>query len=259
MSDNVHPTGIHHLAVMTGSMKEQLEFFSDVLGCRLVAIFDMHGVPGGIHAFLELSEDCQFSLVQLPETAGVETVIGQTHAGWGGGNAAPGTMQHLAFGVETRDALIAMRDRIRSRGVNVYGPIDHGMCQSIYFAGLENLTLEVAWSEEAIEPKRWIDPTAAAKVGIDKSDLAAMASPSSYAGEGGKVAQPPYDSAKPHQTMDPERYKQVLATPDEVIWQVAKLPRAACQRTGLVTTSISAVFCRNAACAFQGDPRSICP
>lgn len=221
MSANVQPTGIHHLAVMTGDMKRQIAFFSDVLGCRLVAIFDMHGVPGGIHAFLELSEDCQFSLVQLPETAGVESVIGQTHAGWGGGNAAPGTMQHLAFRADSRDTLLALRDRIRSRGVNVYGPIDHGMCQSIYFAGPEQLTLEVAWSEKPIEPARWLDASAAAKVGIGIEELAGYAAPAAYAGEGGAVPQPPIDPAQPHQAMDPARYRQVLSLPDEVLWQVA--------------------------------------
>ncbi|GAA4042258.1 VOC family protein [Parerythrobacter jejuensis] len=221
MSANVHPTGIHHLAVMTADMKSQLEFFSDVLGCRLVAIFDMHGVPGGIHAFLELSQDCQFSLVQLPGTGDIATEIGATHAGWGGGNSAPGTMQHLALGVQQRDQLLAMRDRIRDRGVNVYGPIDHGMCQSIYFAGPENLVLEVAWSESAIDPASWIDPSAAEKIGISAEELAGYAEPAAYAGEGGKVAQPPIDPSKPHQAMDPERYKQVIAAPDEVIWQMA--------------------------------------
>ena len=38
MSANVHPTGIHHLAVMTGDMKSQIEFFSDVLGCRAASM-----------------------------------------------------------------------------------------------------------------------------------------------------------------------------------------------------------------------------
>lgn len=221
MSENVQPTGIHHIAVMTGDMKTQLEFFSDVLGCRLVAIFDMHGVPGGIHAFLELAEECQFSLVQLPEVADVASEIGRTHAGSGAGVSAGGTMQHLALKADTRDDLLALRDRIRSRGVNVFGPIDHGMCQSIYFAGPENLALEVAWSEAAIEPHRWIDPSAAAKIGIKQGDLDRFAQPEAYAGEGGAVAQPPYDPEKPHQAMDEARYKMILAAPDEVIWQTA--------------------------------------
>ena len=39
--------------------------------------------------------------------------------------------------------MMAMRDRLRSKGVPVMGPVDHGMCVSMYFAGLENLSLEL--------------------------------------------------------------------------------------------------------------------
>ena len=51
---------------------------------------------------------------------------------------------YVAFDVADHYELLAMRDRIRSRGVNVMGPIHHGMCDSIYFAGPEGLTLEIA-------------------------------------------------------------------------------------------------------------------
>ena len=61
-------------------------------------------------------------------------------------------MQHLALNVDDDAQLIAMRDRIRSRGVNVIGPIDHGFCKSIYFAGPEHLTLEISTSRAAIDP-----------------------------------------------------------------------------------------------------------
>lgn len=221
MSESIAPTGIHHIAIMTADMKGQIEFFSDVLGARLVAIFDMHGVPGGLHAFLHLADDCQFSLVQLPAVADIPIELGRTHAGSGSGVSAPGTMQHLAFKVDSRDALLAMRDRIRSRGVNVFGPIDHGMCQSIYFAGPESLALEVAWSDAAIDPARWIDPAVCAKAGISAEDAARFAAPAPYAGEGGAVAQPPYDPAKPHQAMPDAIYQHILKTPDEVIWAAA--------------------------------------
>ncbi len=39
--------GIHHIAIMAADIKSHIEVFSDVLGCELSAIFDMHGVPGG--------------------------------------------------------------------------------------------------------------------------------------------------------------------------------------------------------------------
>ena len=53
-----------------------------------------------------------------------------------------GTMQHVAFNVDAFEDLMALRDRIRDRGVQVFGPIDHGFVQSIYFAGPEGLALE---------------------------------------------------------------------------------------------------------------------
>ncbi len=217
----IKPNGIHHIAIMTGAMKSQIEFFSDVLGCRLVAIFDMHGVPGGFHAFLHLDDHCSFSLVQLPGTGEIPIQLGITHAGSGSGVSAPGTMQHLAFKVDSRDDLLAIRDRIRTKGVNVIGPINHGMCQSIYFAGPEQLALEVAWSDAAIEPKRWIDPAVLAKIGVNADDAARYAAPDDYSGEGGAVAQPTYDPTKPHQAMPEAMYKAILAAPDEAIWVAA--------------------------------------
>ena len=213
--------GIHHIAIMTADMKAQIAFFSDVLGCRLVAIFDMHGVPGGLHAFLHLADDCSFSLVQLPGTEEIPVQLGVTHAGSGSGKSAPGTMQHLAFKVANREELLAIRDRIRVKGVNVIGPIDHGMCQSIYFAGPENLALEVAFSDAALEPARWIDPATLAKAGISAEEAARFANPDPYAGAGGSVTQPPYDPAKPHQAMPEAMYKAILAAPDDVIWKTA--------------------------------------
>ncbi len=217
----IKPDGIHHIAIMTGDIRSQIAFFSDVLGCRLVGLFDMHGVPGGIHAFLHLADDCSFSLVQLPGTAEIPVQIGHTHAGSGAGNSAPGTMQHLAFKVSSRDGLLAIRDRIRKKGVNVIGPINHGLCQSIYFAGPEQLALEVAWSDAAIDPARWIDPVVLERVGIDAAEAERFIAPDPYAGEGGTVPQPPYDPAKPHPAMPEESYRQILAAPDEAIWAMA--------------------------------------
>ncbi len=218
----VQPTGIHHIAVMTGDMKKQIAFFSDVLGLPLVAIFDMHGVPGGIHAFLRLDERCFFSLVQLPETAEIPATLGITHAGTGAGNSAGGTMQHLAFHVADEAALLAMRDRIRHKGVNVIGPLDHGMCKSIYFAGPEQLTLEVACPGLAVTPDRWVDPAVLAKVGISAEEAAGYSNPDGYVGEGGTVAQPAYDPAQPHMAYPDEQYRMMLNIPDEALAAMTK-------------------------------------
>lgn len=217
----VKATGIHHLAIMSADIKSQIAFFSDVLGCKLSAIFDMHGVPGGIHAFLHLDDHCYFSVVELPQVKDIPTEIGVTHAGTGAGPSAAGTMQHLAFKVDTPDQLLAIRDRIRKKGVNVIGPINHGMCQSIYFGGPENLTLEVATSEIEIDQQAWVDPAVLEKVGISAEEAEQYMNPDAYDGEGGTVKQPPYDPEKPHQAYPKEMYLQMLQAPDEVIWKTA--------------------------------------
>jgi catechol 2,3-dioxygenase-like lactoylglutathione lyase family enzyme len=207
--------GVHHIAFSTADMKTQLEFFSDVLGMPLVAIFPMHGVPGGIHAFLEGSERCLISFVQLPAIADIEIEYGRTHAGNGALPSAPGTLQHLALVVADDDELLAMRDRIRSRGLNVLGPIDHGMCRSMYFAGPEGLTLEIATSDEAIDPKHWLDPEAAQEVGIDADQLERLARPAPFARAEAAIPQPAYDPDKPHLRYPEKVYQRLLAMSDD--------------------------------------------
>ncbi|MEP1142435.1 MAG: VOC family protein [Henriciella sp.] len=213
------PVGIHHLALSTGNMKAQIEFFTDVLGMELVALYWMHGVEGAWHGFMRLDENCALAFVFIPGNEKVGTEMGVTHPGSGAGTSSPGTMQHISFNVDSMDALLTMRDRIRSRGVNVMGPIRHGFCQSIYFSGPENLALEVATSEGAEHPldhsQTWIDPEVVGLAGISEEELARYTKPAPYAGEKGNVAQPPFDAEKPHMAMPKEALEGMYAIPDE--------------------------------------------
>lgn len=219
-------TGFHHLAVSTKDIKAQLEFFTQVLGMPLVGLFDMHGVPGAIHAFVQLDqrEGHCLSFTQVPGNEDAQPELGVTHAGNGAGTSAPGTMQHLAFAVEDREALLALQDRLRSHGVVVLGPIDHGLCESIYFAGPEGLALEAAWSSEPIDPRRWVDPAVCERAGISSQEAAAMVDPPAFDPPPGRVPQPAIDPTKPHLAYPPEDYAQMVALPDEVITKSASLP-----------------------------------
>ena len=214
------PNGIHHVAFMAADIKKHIAFFSEVMGCPLVALFDMHGVPGGLHAFLRLNETSYFSIVQLPEAANIPIQIGVTHAGRGENPCAPGALQHIAFGAATEAELIAMRDRIRSKGVNVIGPLDHGFCKSIYFAGPDSMALEVAAPANKLIPDEWIDPAVLKKAGISAEESAQYRAPAPYAGPS-PVPQPAYDASKPHMPYPAERYKQMLAAPDEMVTKMS--------------------------------------
>jgi catechol 2,3-dioxygenase-like lactoylglutathione lyase family enzyme len=215
----VKPNGVHHFAVCTADIKAQIAYFTDVLGMELVALYWMHGVEGAWHGFLKLNDQASIAFVQTARIANIPVEIGKTHSGSPGGDCAPGTLQHIAFNVDTEAELLAMRDRIRSRGVDVFGHIDHGFCKSIYFAGPENLTLEVSTSEgRAIDPEAWIDPEVVALAGISAEELRRFKSPAAYARPAAPVPQPPFDAARPHMTFPPALYERIFGSSDEEIF-----------------------------------------
>lgn len=212
----LHPNGINHLAIATRDIKGQIEFFTDVLGGELKALYWMHGVADTFHGFVELSPSCYVAFQQHPANAS-ERIIGVTHAGNAGGQVTAGTMQHLAFNVDTLDDLLALRDRIRSRGVAVIGPMDHGMCQSMYFAGPEGLALEVACGG-AIDERAWIDPEVQALAGISAEEVARYIAPAEYERPDNPVPQPADDASTPRLVYPELVYRALLAAPDEAMW-----------------------------------------
>lgn len=184
------PDGVHHLAIATRDIKVQIEFFTQVIGMELVALYWMHGVPDTLHGFLRLGDSSSLAFVQGPEMVSIEPALGVSHAGFTAGPVAPGAMQHVALSVPSLDALLAMRDRARTHGHWVMGPIDHGMCHSIYFAAPEGIMLEFATSERAIDAEEWIDPEVVAVCGIAPGELERYCRPPAFASRGGAVPQP---------------------------------------------------------------------
>lgn len=213
----LHPRGVNHLALSTTDMRRQLMFWCDALGLPLKALYWMHGVDGAYHGFVELSPDSYVAFVQHPDnTEGVE--FGVSHAKGAGGEVRGGTMQHVAFHVDTLDELLQMRDRLRSKGVQVLGPIDHGMLKSMYFEGPEGLNLEVACGS-GIDDRAWVDPEVVGLCGISDDELAAMRAPAPYTPTGEPVPQPTEPHPENvHAQIDPETYAQRAAIPDQVVW-----------------------------------------
>ena len=211
------PRGVNHLALSTTDMKRQLTFWCDVLGLPLKALYWMHGVEGAYHGFIELSGDSYIAFVQHPDN-GDEIEFGTSHADGPGGDVRGGTMQHIALHVDTLDDVLAMRDRIRSRGVQVLGPINHGFCTSIYFEGPEGLNLEVAYGSN-IDERAWIDPEVTELCGISPDELEAFKKPADFHRPDDPVAQP--TEAHPENIRaerDPEGYARLAALPDQFVW-----------------------------------------
>lgn len=184
------PNGVHHLAIATRDIKAQIEFFTQVVGMELLALYWMHGAPDAVHGFLRLNDACSLAFVQMPAIAAIPPQPGVTHAGSAAGAVAPGVMQHIALRVASEADLLALRDRLRTHGVWVLGPIDHGMCRSMYLSAPEGIVLEFATSAAPIDADRWLDPEVIALCGIDAGELRRYRHPAPFADRGGAVAQP---------------------------------------------------------------------
>ena len=83
--------GLHHIAVTTANMKEQIEFFTDKLGMELVALYWMHGVENTWHGFLRLNDESSIAFVCNPDIEKIPVRMGETHAGNPGSNCARGS------------------------------------------------------------------------------------------------------------------------------------------------------------------------
>ena len=214
---SLHPNWVNHLAISTRDMKSQLTFFAEVLGCPTKALYWMHGVEGCYHGFAELSANSHIAFVQHPENA-QEIQWGVTHAGNGGEPVTRGVMQHVAFNVDTFEELLQLRDRIRSHGVQVLGPLDHGFIQSMYFAGPEGLSLEVCVGS-GIDAEAWVDPEVRELCGINAEEMQALKEPDDFLNEGDPVANPSFDENKPHMHYPPGVLEKVMSVPDDVVWE----------------------------------------
>lgn len=211
--------GLHHLAITTADIKAQIEFFTDKLGMELVALYWMHGVENTFHGFLRLNDESSIAFVQNPDIEKIPVRLGETHAGNPGANCAKGAMQHVALNVAGKTELLAMRDRLRTKGVPVMGPLDHGLCESIYFAGPENLSLELSYSDAPINAGAWIDPEVVDLVGISPEELDRFKCSSDFVDQGGAVAQAPVDGPGPHMSnYPPGAYEAVMTMPDEEMY-----------------------------------------
>jgi catechol 2,3-dioxygenase-like lactoylglutathione lyase family enzyme len=216
---DLRPIGVNHLAIATTDMKAQLTYWAEVLGCPTKALYWMHGIKGTFHGFVELSPESYVAFVQHPKNS-PDIQLGVSHAGSAGGPVTGGAMQHLALHVDTLDELLAMRDRIRANGVQVMGPIDHGFCQSIYFAGLEGLSLEVCCGR-SIDERQWIDPEVTELCGISPDELKALKAPRLREPSDGPVAQPPFDPTQPQMDFGPGINELLMARSDGETWDKA--------------------------------------
>ncbi len=168
------PTGINHLAVATDDMKATLTFYAEALGLPLSGLFWMHGVAGAIHAFCEFPDGRMLSFIQFAQP--VPRPEGVSHAASPADAVPGGTTQHVALEAPDLATLDQMRERLKAHGVKVSRPVEHGFCTSIYFAGPDDVQLEITVAHRRLD-EREIDAEVVERCGISAAELERLRHP----------------------------------------------------------------------------------
>ena len=141
--DTVHWRGVHHLALITPDMDATVRFWHGVLDARLVATIATDSFK---HYFFDFGTGTTVAFFEYKDQP-LETYA--KPAGVPYEKAAQ--FDHLSMHLPDEDALLRLRDRLKSHGCEVTDVIDHGFLRSIYFSDNNGLALEASW---------WtIDPT----------------------------------------------------------------------------------------------------
>jgi catechol 2,3-dioxygenase-like lactoylglutathione lyase family enzyme len=135
--DTVHWRGVNHLALVTEDMDATVRFWHGVLDARLIATI---GVPAFKHYFFEIGEGNSVAFFQYTD-AHLATFAKPAGVPY----EQASQFDHLSLNLPDEDALLRLRDRLKSHGCEVTDIIDHGFIRSIYFTDPHGIALEASW------------------------------------------------------------------------------------------------------------------
>lgn len=131
--------GVHHVAYRCRDAHETVAFYRDLLDMQFQLAIAEDKVPSTgaedpyFHVFLEAGGGNVLAFFELPNAQPM-----------GRDENTPEWVQHIAFKVAAFDDLSAAKARLQAAGVDVLGPIDHGVFDSIYFFDPNGHRLELA-------------------------------------------------------------------------------------------------------------------
>jgi len=142
--------GVHHTAYRCRDAEETRAFYEDKLGLPLKIALEIDEEPSTgnplkyMHLFFDIgslsdSETEFLAFFDLPDTPATDETFAEK---WG-------FDLHLALRVADHAALDAWKARLEAADVPVKGPIDHGICSSIYFTDPNGYVMEFTTESDA--------------------------------------------------------------------------------------------------------------
>ena len=140
---------LHHVAYRCKDAHQTAEFYTKVLGLEYAMALSEDRVPSTgephpyMHIFFRMDDGSYVAFFELPESPEM-----------GRDANTPSWVQHLALRVADEATLLKEKTRLESHGVEVLGPVDHGICKSIYFFDPNGHRLELAADTTTPEMKQ---------------------------------------------------------------------------------------------------------
>ncbi|MBN8540470.1 MAG: VOC family protein [Deltaproteobacteria bacterium] len=119
---------IHHVAYRCKDAKQTVEFYKKYLNMDLLVCIAEDKVPSTkepnpyMHVFLDAGGG---NILAFFEITGQKEMSRDLNT--------PQWVQHIAFRLKNREAVVAAKVELEEKGIEVLGITDHGIIQSIYF------------------------------------------------------------------------------------------------------------------------------
>jgi catechol 2,3-dioxygenase-like lactoylglutathione lyase family enzyme len=150
---------IHHVAYRCKDAKQTVEFYKRVLNMDFVLAIAEDQVPSTkapdpyMHIFMDAGMGNVLAFFELPNSPEM-----------GRDEQTPQWVQHIAFEVEDLDALLEAKAHIEAEGLDVLGPVNHGIFKSIYFFDPNGHRLELAANTGTPEQMKQLHEVAPAMI-----------------------------------------------------------------------------------------------
>lgn len=125
--------GLHHITLVSGNAQRTVDFYTGVLGLRMIKQTVNFDAPDTYHLYFGNESGTPGSAItffEWPDTPQGQPGLGGTH--------------HFALTVETYDGLLKWKRRLTDLGIHVNGPLDRHYFTSLYFRDPDGVIVELA-------------------------------------------------------------------------------------------------------------------